>query len=76
LTGTSVALWHHHDSASESENACQVCHVAHFPLLSPKLTPSSALLVVISFVSPAPEQNPGFAPVAHLATPRAPPLSA
>ena len=68
---TTSAVWHHHDQASES--SCQICHVAHLPVLPMAACMALPEPMAIASAVPAGVLDPYFEPVAQYSPPRAPP---
>lgn len=77
LFATSLGLWHRHAPGSpDSENTCQICHVAHHQaLVAPEVSTSLSQPLIfseeVSFVPPALISDP----VTLHESPRAPPAA-
>jgi hypothetical protein len=69
---TTAGLCHYHEKASDT---CQVCHVAHAPVVQTHVISSIAAPLFIGWAFAQPEQSLGLAIVVHQASPRAPPAA-
>jgi hypothetical protein len=66
-----ASYWH--TDAPGSEATCQICHVAHMPVLPGTATNVEAASKVVAKVAPAEEQVSHCAPTGLDSPPRAPP---
>jgi len=68
---TTSAILHHHNEASAP--GCQICHIAHLPLLPTAACVTIPEPIAIASAVPAGVLDPYFEPVAQYSPPRAPP---
>jgi hypothetical protein len=66
-----ASFWHTDSPGSEA--ACQICHVAHMPVLLGATVGVQAALKTMSWVNPSGTQVPYTAPAGLDSPPRAPP---
>jgi hypothetical protein len=72
LSATTVsAIWHHHNEATAS--GCQICHIAHLPVLPAAACVALPEPIIIASAISAGALDPYFEPVAQYSPPRAPP---
>jgi hypothetical protein len=66
-----ASFWH--TDAPGTDATCQICHVAHMPVLPGTATSVQAAPKVVAWVTPAEAHTSHFAPVGLDSPPRAPP---